>query len=89
MNTTLNHHIEYLEDFGMIKLNKEVRKLTQKAKEVVYLIAIIVSTLCALSSVLFSLSPTVTAVVTFISVIIFAVLYFLVPTTNNLQRRIK
>ncbi|MGV3243156.1 hypothetical protein [Staphylococcus sp. 11261D007BR] len=73
----------------MIKLNKEVRKLTQKAKEVVYLIAIIVSTLCALSSVLFSLSPTVTAVVTFISVIIFAVLYFLVPTTNNRQRRIK
>lgn len=89
MNTTLNHHIEYLEGFGMIKLNKEVRKLTQKAKEVVYLIAIIVSTLCALSSVLFSLSPTVTAVVTFISVIIFAVLYFLVPTTNNRQRRIK
>ncbi|MBI5975022.1 hypothetical protein [Staphylococcus canis] len=63
--------------------------MTQKAKEIVYLIVIILSTLCALSSVLFQLSPSFTATVTFISVVVFAVLYFLVPTTNNRGRRIK
>ncbi|WP_238615690.1 hypothetical protein [Staphylococcus felis] len=73
----------------MIKLNKEVKKMTQKSKDTIYLIAIILSTLCALSSVLFNLSPTITAIVTFFSVIVFAVLYFLVPTTNNRGRRIK
>ncbi|HCT0360145.1 TPA: hypothetical protein LQN98_001315 [Staphylococcus pseudintermedius] len=53
--------------------------MSQKLKERIYLIAIIVSTLCVLSSVLFGLSPTITATVTFISIIVFAILYFVVP----------
>ncbi|UXR69538.1 hypothetical protein MUA26_10555 [Staphylococcus sp. IVB6246] len=74
----------------MIKLNKEVmNQMTQKLKELCYLIAIIISTLCALSSVLFSLNPAITATVTFISVVTFAVLYFVVPTTDKRGRRIK
>ncbi|UXR73869.1 MULTISPECIES: hypothetical protein [unclassified Staphylococcus] len=63
--------------------------MTQKLKELCYLIAIIISTLCALSSVLFSLNPAITATVTFISVVTFAVLYFVVPTTDKRGRRIK
>lgn len=57
--------------------------MTQKLKERIYLIAIIVSTICVLSSVLFNLSPSFTATVTFISIIVFAVLYFVVPTKRS------
>ncbi|MDO5375749.1 hypothetical protein [Staphylococcus rostri] len=63
--------------------------MTQKLKERCYLIAIIISTLCALSSVLFNLSPAITATVTFVSIIVFAVLYFVVPTTDRRGRHIK
>ncbi|PXA09248.1 hypothetical protein DD900_08955 [Staphylococcus pseudintermedius] len=57
--------------------------MSQKLKERIYLIAIIVSTLCVLSSVLFGLSPTITATVTFISIIVFAILYFVVPNKQQ------
>ncbi|QLK86881.1 hypothetical protein [Staphylococcus sp. 17KM0847] len=63
--------------------------MAQKIKERIYLIVIIASTLCALSSVLFNLSPAVTATVTFLSVFIFAVLYFIVPTTDHNNKRVK
>ena len=52
--------------------------MSEKLKERIYLIAIIISTLCVISSVLFSLSPAITAAVTFISIIVFAILYFVV-----------
>ncbi|AVQ33913.1 hypothetical protein C7J88_06885 [Staphylococcus muscae] len=63
--------------------------MTQKLKELIYLLAIVISTLCALSSVLFSLNPAITATVTFIAVLTFAVVYFIVPTTDNRSRRVK
>ncbi|WP_244914290.1 hypothetical protein [Staphylococcus microti] len=63
--------------------------MTQKMKERCYLIAIIISTLCALSSVLFNLSPAITATVTFASIVVFAVLYFVVPTTDKRGKRVQ
>ncbi len=63
--------------------------MSEKLKERIYLIAIIISTLCVISSVLFSLSPAITAAVTFISIIIFSILYFVVPTKNQNTRNLK
>ncbi|UXR78268.1 MULTISPECIES: hypothetical protein [unclassified Staphylococcus] len=63
--------------------------MTEKLKELIYLIAIVISTLCALSSVLFSLNPAITATVTFIAIVTFAVVYFIVPTTDKRSRRVK
>ncbi|ARJ51008.1 hypothetical protein [Staphylococcus lutrae] len=54
--------------------------MTPKVKARIYLILIIISTIFVLSCVLFNIRPILIATVTFIAIMVFLIVYFVVPT---------